>query len=496
MIPRTDPAGIRRELEAGIRYQAKIGLADTVRENGNFFIGRQWEGLDAPDLEKPVLNILKRAVCYFVATVRGGEAAVSLTDGEDGNDALLGIYRREVERVFERDGTEGKLTDCLRAAAVEGDGCLYWSMDGGGIRSERIPNTDVFFLNPYEPDPERQRGILIRFRRPYDELRETALLYGVKEPDRILPDDPKGLDPDADETETLATAVLKLYKREGRVFAVIVTGDATVRPAWDTGLTRYPIAWMNWDKVAGSFHGQAAVTGLVPNQIIINKLFSMYVRSVEMNAFPKVVYDVTKFGRDGWTNRVGEAIGIYGDVTDAAVNVLRGGDTSSQVMQVIESAITLTRDTMGATDAAMGRIPAENTAASAIIASQNASREPLELQRRAFCAFYESCVRIVLDLMGAYYGVRTVTADGRRLEVDFAGAGQAAEHARVTVGEAGEWNETAAFETLKELLAAGVPVDPAAVIAAIPERLLPDKTAIMASLGRKEETDEEQGGER
>ena len=35
-----------------------------------------------------------------------------------------------------------------------------------------------------------------------------------------------------------------------------------------------------------------------------------------------------------------------------------------------------------------------------------------------------------------------------------------------------------------------------AVIAAIPERLLPDKAAIMASLGRREENEEETGGER
>lgn len=475
MMPFTDPEHIFEELKEGIAYKAKIGLFDTVKENENFFIGRQWEGLDAPDLEKPVLNILKRAVCYFVATVKKGETAVALRPWENGDESFCGVLKRELERVFERDGTDAKLADCLRAAAVDGDCCLYWYYDAEtsqrGIRSERLPNTEVFFLNPCEQQAEKQRGILIRRRAPYDELRAEAAAHGVKDTESIVPDDPNGLLPNASERLRLATAVTKFFKRGGRVFAVTVTKNATVRPAWDTGLARYPVAWMSWDKAMGSFHGQAAVTGLVPNQIIINKLFSMYVRSVEMNAFPKVVYDVTKFGPGGWTNCIGEAIGVYGDVDQCAVNVLRGGDTSAQVMQVIESAIGLTRDTMGATDAAMGTINAENTAASAILATQRASAEPLSLQRRSYLAFFEDCVRTVLGLMAAYYGVRTVQGENGPVTVDFSPAADAAENAVVLAGDAAEWTETSALSTLKELTAAGVPVDERLVRAAVPERL-------------------------
>lgn len=42
--------------EQADQYNSGIDLYETVRRNENFFIGKQWEGLSAPDLEKPVLN--------------------------------------------------------------------------------------------------------------------------------------------------------------------------------------------------------------------------------------------------------------------------------------------------------------------------------------------------------------------------------------------------------------------------------------------------------
>ena len=48
---------IWREYSDGVDYNESIGLYETVRKNENFFIGNQWEGVNAPDLEKPVLNV-------------------------------------------------------------------------------------------------------------------------------------------------------------------------------------------------------------------------------------------------------------------------------------------------------------------------------------------------------------------------------------------------------------------------------------------------------
>ena len=58
----------------------------------------------------------------------------------------------------------------------------------------------------------------------------------------------------------------------------------------DTGLTRYPIAWGNWEKQKNQYHGRALVTGLIPNQIFINQMFATAMRHLQLMAFPKTVY--------------------------------------------------------------------------------------------------------------------------------------------------------------------------------------------------------------
>lgn len=49
------PGGIYDEYQQGVSYNYNIDLYDKVRKNESFFIGNQWEGVDAPDLDKPVL---------------------------------------------------------------------------------------------------------------------------------------------------------------------------------------------------------------------------------------------------------------------------------------------------------------------------------------------------------------------------------------------------------------------------------------------------------
>lgn len=49
---KTTPQQIWEEYQKGVSYNSELGLYDTVKQNENFFIGKQWEGVAAPDLEK------------------------------------------------------------------------------------------------------------------------------------------------------------------------------------------------------------------------------------------------------------------------------------------------------------------------------------------------------------------------------------------------------------------------------------------------------------
>ncbi|MEG1896513.1 MAG: hypothetical protein RR162_09760, partial [Oscillospiraceae bacterium] len=60
---------IWRQYERDVAYKNSINLFDKVKQQQNFFLGRQWEGLHAPDLEKPVLNFVKRVVNYLISVL-------------------------------------------------------------------------------------------------------------------------------------------------------------------------------------------------------------------------------------------------------------------------------------------------------------------------------------------------------------------------------------------------------------------------------------------
>ena len=223
--------------------------------------------------------------------------------------------------------------------------------------------------------------------------------------------------------------------------------NCVLKPAADSGLRRYPIAWMSWENVKNSYHGRAAVTGIIPNQIFVNKLWAMAMEHEKRMAFPKIFYDMTKIRQ--WTNRVGQAIGVAGDPNAAVASSFRAGDMSQQAIQLVEKTISYTKECLGATDIALGNIPLDNT--SAIIALQNAAAAPLALQKLSFYQFWEDCVLIIMDMIRCYYGTREVffeTGEGcASTLVDFSALDPDSMELRVDVGPAGYWSELVQVET-------------------------------------------------
>ena len=63
------------------------------------------------------------------------------------------------------------------------------------------------------------------------------------------------------------------------------TKTCTIFEDVDTGLSRYPIAWGNWERQKNQYHGRALVTGIIPNQIFINSMFAMVFRHLQLMGF-------------------------------------------------------------------------------------------------------------------------------------------------------------------------------------------------------------------
>ncbi|MBQ4160821.1 MAG: hypothetical protein IJD83_07825 [Clostridia bacterium] len=504
---KTAPADVWAEYQDGIAYNHNISLYDTVKRNEKFFIGDQWSGVNAPDLDKPVFNILKRIGNMQMAYIVSDDIAVNVTPFiDDGtHEAKMKIISREIEKVIEYARIKKENRRVLRNAFVQGDGCLHYFMDmsvqtgtaaEGVIGAECLDSTNIFFGNPADNDVQHQPYIIVLMRRDVEDARKEAIREGINEKDaesNIVPDADTNMMNEEHTHDNLVSVLVKYWKEDDGVHCCITTQTETIKKEWNTGLKLYPISFMNWDEIKNCYHGQAAVTGLIPNQIFINKLFAMQMDYVKKLAFPKLIYDAGRFP-NGFSNKIGEAVKVSGNVNDAITNAFKMPDLDASVMALTEKVYQYTQETMGASDAALGNIRPDN--ASAIVATQQATTAPLELVRRNFYQFVEDGVRIIIDLMRVHYGKRTViveetvadTATGAQTKqkvaqvFDFDTLNEYALNLEVNIGSSAYWSEIMQVQTSGNLLTAGVLQDPEVYIDSIPDAYLRNKAAILESV--------------
>ncbi len=484
------------QYKKGVAYKQSIDLYETVKKNQRFFVGNQWEGVHAPELDKPVFNILKRVCNLFVASIVSDDIGASIRPYRLDAQSQFGarILETELARAIEHAKIKSKNRDAVKNACVDGDACFYVYFDDkaktgqtaqGMPAVELIDNTNVVFANTATTDVQKQEYILITQRCNVEEVRREALKNGIS------PAEVDAIVPDADENEMTAyedaqnvTVIVKLWRENGSIYCAKSTAQAFVKYPFDTGLSLYPIAYMSWEKVKNSCHGQAAVTELLPNQIFINKCYAMGMDYVKKLAFPKLIYDGNKFP-NGFSNRIGEAIKVSGNVNDAVAHAFRMPDMSNQVMELVEKTMAYTKEYMGASDASLGVMRPDN--ASAIIALQQATMAPLELNKLAFYQFVEDYVRILIDVITTCYGERLVCytdAEDNTAETvfDFALLRDAVFDLEVNIGASAYWSEIAQTQTADNLFNKGIITDPEIYLESIPEMYVKNKQNILKAI--------------
>lgn len=504
------PESVWNEYETACNFKAGLNLYDNVRANENFYIGKQWEGVQSNGLPTPVFNFIKRIILYVVASTATDNLKMAASPLSSSGMAALGDLERltdvvnaQFEALFEQNKLGKQTREFMRNAAVDGDACIYVWFDPdaetgqtakGTIRTEILENTRVSFGNPTNRDVQSQPYLLISRRELLDEVKEQARAQGGAAEDILSDCDETGDRFDA-MTDGKVTTITRFWKDGGTVRAIKTTKDAVVRSQWDTGMQLYPIVWMNWDYVQNCYHGQAAVTGLIPNQIFVNKMFAMTMISLMTTAYPKIVYDKTRISR--WDSGVGKAIPVNGgDVTNVA-RAIDPAAISPQVSQFIELAISLTKEFMGATDAALGDTRPDNT--SAIIALQRAAATPMELTKQNLLQSIEDMGRIYMEFMGAYYGTRFVEVrlpDGAGkmvLPFDFSMLRETHFSVELDVGASSYWSEIASMQTLDNLLMQGK-ISTVEYLKRLPAGQITDRETLIAVLEQQEQMEKMMAG--
>ena len=471
------PQRVYAEYEEGVQFNEGIKLYETVETNENFFIGKQWEGVRSNGLPTPVFNFLKRVVLFSVANVSTDNLklhAKPLPSSGSAQTAVLeklsDILNDQFSAIFERNEMGGCIREFCRNAAVDGDGCMYtyWDADAetgqesrGEIRTEVLQNTQVIFGNPNRRNVQEQPYLIIERRMTVKEAKKYAKSNGVSERDlqNITASEKESGNQHLDQLGgEKVTVLLKMWKDEetGMVHCFECTDTATVRSEWDLGIKLYPIVWMNWDYVQDCYHGQAMITGLIPNQIFVNKLFAMSMISLMTLAYPKVVYDKTKVSR--WSAKVGASIGVNGSV-DGVAKIIDPASISPQIAQFIDVAIGYTQKFLGASDVALGDTRPDNT--SAIIALQRAAATPMELTKQNLLSCIVQLGEIYKEFMGEYYAVRHVeptvpqTTEKVSIQFDFSTLKAIPCSIDLDAGASSYWSEIANMQTLDNLLMQG-----------------------------------------
>lgn len=480
---------IWKRFEKGYSFNENIGLYDQVTVNENFFIGNQWEGVEANGLPTPTYNMFKRVINFQVSTITSDNLVIRAIPMPSTSrlamrelERIADIVSQQFAAIVKRNRLVAKNREFLRNAAVTGDGCMHFYFDPtiensqdvkGEIVAEIIDNLRVMFGNPNCRDVQRQPFIIIYRREMVDEVQYRAEQY--KEAGFCEIEDVESIKPDSDKfqnkydnfTDDKVTVVTYYFRNRdtGTIWCIEATEQGILREAYDTEYTLYPLIWINWDYIRDCYHGQAMVTGLLANQKFINKMFALVGISLLTTAFPKVIYDRNRITR--WDGSVGTAVGVQGNV-DQVAKVLDGASISPQIAQFIELSFDKTHSLLGASDVAMGDSRPDNT--SAIIALQRAANTPMELTKQNDHQCLEDAGRIFIDIMSVRYGTRMVEMSmdmdeageqplGMNLPqqtftqpFDFSTLKEIPLTIEQEVGASSYWSEMASMQTLDNLL--------------------------------------------
>ena len=329
------------------------------------------------------------------------------------------------------------------------------------INTLLVDNVNYYPGNPNEPDVQKQPYIILVFRELLSRVKAEAKANGIKKIDEIVADE------DWDytsgdrgkvelEDEGKCNVLLKMYKKKGRVYCEKSVKNMVIQKEKETKLKRYPVAMMNWETRKNSCHGMAEVTGLIPNQVFVNKILALSQLNQVQTSFPKVLYDKTRIKQ--WSNKVAGAIPVNGDIESAA-RYITPPNMSYDAWRGLDTTISQTMRMMGANDVTLGNISnPDNT--SAFIATRDAAMVPLQSQQERFYSFIEDIGMIWLDFIQNFYksGRKIpVVKDGKRTFVPIIDEeiNRYTMRLKVDVGPSSMWSEIQAIQTLDNLLSRG-----------------------------------------
>ncbi len=413
--------------EKGRNFHRMRGIYDDTDRNYRMYNGDQWAGAKLGEVEPVQKNFIKPIVKYKVSVIHDNLYAINFSSLNFENNE----FRAEAEkicdmlngyaaRVWEKDKMDFKGRRITKDAAINDEGIIYVDFDKKTMQpvNEIVKKCDVYYGNENNDNIEEQPYILIRKRIPVVNAVDLALSLGTDEETtkQIIGDNDtfeESGDAAKDEIDDMVTVIYKFYKYDGTVRFAVATRYCDIADELDLGITRYPIAHMNWEEKEGSARGEGEVRYLIPNQIEVNRTEMRRVVTVKYQAYPQKIVDTSRVENPDSVNRVGAIIKTQGNTVDDVkkiVSTLPPAQMSPDVRQLQDDLISVTRELAGAGDMATGSVNPESASGRAILAVQQASQAPMTEQKESYKNFIEDIAHIWLEYLIAH------SVDGLKLE--------------------------------------------------------------------------------
>ena len=448
-----------RRYQKGLDYLDQKNLLNRTNMCWNFFLGKQWEGLETDGEYPPFLNFIHPNVMRKVTTIYTNRMSVNYTDMEGRTD-LQPVYERLSQMFSAKWEKSNEDTLCrmtVKHGNITGDGIQYFPT--GNVEDVQIlNNTDVLYGDESEPNVQRQPYIIIQERRSVAEVKEMARQNGIPEeevaliqPDRdteyVLGNTDEVENSESNDTmkvtlithfekkrEPVTQAVFSEDEEGNRVGTLQQIGERDV--VWVVKCTKtamvmeeqpikgepseieinngkqgralslYPLVKFSWEEAPNDARGVSQVECLIPNQILINKTVARRSMVTENTAYPRMAYDETMISNPDDLMRVGMPIAVTSggaQSVNQAISYLNPASHSPEPKQLTDDLLEITQELSGSGDTTMGNIDLQRVAASAIVAVNDKAESMHDETVANLELFTEDLANLWVELWQVYH---------------------------------------------------------------------------------------------
>lgn len=441
------------QYEQGKRFQASIALDATIRENIDFYEGRQW-GRKVTDrtkmLPRPVTNFVRMIVNNKMSAMNNKPCRITYEADSQENDSIE--FTQFSDYQFKEMGAESVYREAIYNGAIKGTYLfhVYWDAQAkgkkgkvtGALRMESLDPRNVIFCDPSQKDEQKQKYIIISTREEVEAIRST-LPKGIDK--KLIVADDEDVKKSNNKTEQdgteMCTVLVKYFKIDGEVYCeksvrgTVIRDAFPLRPEYEKvheqifgkkvdeangdtpdntsdteeeplfsayTPTMYPLAVGQYIPREDCIYGISEVEGLIPNQRCFNFSQALQLLQAQNESWSKWIVKPNALGNQKITNEPGQII-VDKSTAGDGIKRVAGGAFNSAVFTLTDNLLSYTRTVVGATEVMNGESISANMSGAAIAQLQSQAQLPNEENRKAFWRVLEKVGRIAEQFYRMYY---------------------------------------------------------------------------------------------